>query len=127
MGDEGEAAPPVDEFTAIKEKYAALRAPILAEREPYAAKLAALNESFAAELPPLLTAQQAADAAVEAKIAAGESIDALGCKSKGARDFLLGSLAVFDSQILQIVSQETDERKALEAKKAAEAAEAAGA
>ena len=47
MGDD--AAPAVDAFEAIKAKYAALKAPILAERAPYAEKLAALNSSFTAE------------------------------------------------------------------------------
>ena len=119
MGDD--AAPAVDAFEAIKVKYAALKAPILAEREPYAAKLAALNASFTAELTPLLATQRG-DAAIEAKITAGESIDALQGTSKGRRDALLAMLAGFDGQLLQILTQESDETKKLEAEKAAAAA-----
>ena len=101
MGDD--AAPAVDAFEAIKAKYAAL------------------NSSFTAELTPLLATQRG-DAAIEAKITAGESIDALQATSKGRRDALLAMLAVFDGQLLQILTQESDETKKLEAEKAAAAA-----
>ena len=119
MGDD--AAPAVDAFEAIKAKYAALKAPILAERAPYAEKLAALNSSFTEELTPLLATQRG-DVAIEAKITAGESIDALQGTSKGRRDALLAMLAGFDGQLLQILTQESDETKKLEAEKAAAAA-----
>ena len=63
-------------------------------------------------------------AELEAKIKAGQVIDALQATSKARRDAILASIPVLDGKLLRILALEKQEVKALEAAKAA-AAEAA--